>query len=420
MTALPLSNQRVLTHSQVCTLNSTSTPLGIDGVFTGTSCEVTEYAIIIVSVFADQASATDGLSVQFSKDNTNWDSTDVFTIPANTDKTFSFQTAAQYFRIVYTNGGVAQTAFRLQAILKGTYSKPSSHRIADSISDQDDAELVKAVLSADNGTSFGNIGATETGNLKVANVEDGLSIAKGDVTGVSNVNKFGNAPDFDTDDGEVDVWDGANDAGLDEMTYTFSTTADIDRLSSSNNGDTQDIEIHGLDTNYDLVTQTITLTGQTPVALTTSLIRVFRLKNVGGTDLAGDCYCFVNGATTGGVPNTTADVRAMIMNGNNQTEMAIYTVPAGKTAYIRELYASTAGGSRTTNYVIKLKIKPFGQVFQLKHRRAINDDKDLSKIFDTPEKATAKADIIITAETTSNNITESSLSAGFDVILVDN
>ena len=132
------------------------------------------------------------------------------------------------------------------------------------------------------------------------------------------------------------------------------------------------------------------------------------------------CYCFVNGATTGGVPNTTADVRAMIMNGNNQTEMAIYTVPAGKTAYIRELYASTAGGSRTTNYVIKLKIKPFGQVFQLKHRRAINDDKDLSKIFDTPEKATAKADIIITAETTSNNITESSLSAGFDVILVDN
>ena len=180
------------------------------------------------------------------------------------------------------------------------------------------------------------------------------------------------------------------------------------------------VEIQGLDTNYNEVTQTKTLTGQTPVALDTSLIRVFRMKNVGSTDLAGDCYCFVNGATTSGVPNTTADIRAVIDNGNNQTEMAIYTVPAGKTAYIREIYGSTAGGSRATNYIIKLKIKPFGEVFQLKHRRSINDDKDLEKVFDTPEKAEEKADIIMTAETTESAITGSSLSAGFDIVLVDN
>jgi len=48
--------------------------------------------------------------------------------------------------VVYTNGGSEQTYFRLQTQIKTTYVKPSSHRIQDSISDDDDAELTTAVI----------------------------------------------------------------------------------------------------------------------------------------------------------------------------------------------------------------------------------------------------------------------------------
>jgi hypothetical protein len=306
-------------------------------------------------------------------------------------------------------------------MLKKQPIKWSSHNVDDPITDEDDTELVKAVNTGrdPNGT-YRNVNVTVDGDMSISDNSSGLAIAQGLVTGQSNINKFGNAPDFDTGDNEVTVTDLANDAvAWQQMVYPFSSTADIDRISSSDNSDTQDIEIQGLDSNYDLVTQIKTLTGQTPVALDTSLIRVFRMKNVGTTDCAGYVFCFVDVTTTGGVPDTPANIRAVIDNGNNQTEMAVYTVPNGKTGYIREIYASTAGGSRATNYSVKLKIRPNGGVFQLKHRRAINDDKDLEKVFDTPEVASAKSDIIITAQALAASITGSSLSAGFDIILVD-
>jgi hypothetical protein len=420
----PVDNENpfpVETPPVISAVNSSTDPLAADGTFNGVGEAINGYGIIYVNVFTDTTSSTDGLKIFQSSDNTHWDHCDEYTVPANQGKNFSINPYAAFLRINYTNGTTPQTVFRLQTIYK-VNGKPSSHRIADPIIDDDDAELVKSVITGkDPSGDFLNANLTVDGDQKISDNSNGFAIAKGDVSGTSGTNKFGNAPDFDTGDGEVDVWDAANDAvAWQQMNYTFSSSADIDRISSSDNGDTQDIEIEGLDANYDIVVQTITLTGQTPVALNTSLIRVFRMKNVGSTNVVGYVFCFVNVATTNGIPNTPANIRAVIDNGNNQTEMAIYTVPAGKTGYIREIYASTAGGSRATNYIIKLKIRTFGQVFQLKHRRAINDDKDLEKKFDVPEIATEKSDIIVTAQTAATAISESSLSAGFDIVLVDN
>lgn len=127
--------------------NSFDTPInaGIKG--EGEWINTLPYAVITVSVKSNVASATNGLMVEFSSDGTNVDGSDEYTIPANAGKTFSFQPQSKYYRVSYTNGGVNQGFFRLQSILKKTYVKPSSHRIQDSIIDDDDAELVKSVLT---------------------------------------------------------------------------------------------------------------------------------------------------------------------------------------------------------------------------------------------------------------------------------
>lgn len=266
---------------------------------------------------------------------------------------------------------------------------------------------------------------TDDGDLSISNNSSGLAIAEGNVTGKSFIHKFGEAPDFDTGDNTVTVWDGANDGllGGGAMAYTYSSTADIDTISSSSASDTGDIEIQGLDSNYDIVTQTVTLNGQTDVSLTTTLLRVFRMKNVGSSDFVGVVYLRTNGSTqTGGVPDTANTVRAIVNNGNNQTLMAVYTIPAGKTGYLRDWYASTAGGSRTTNYKMRLKARPFGQVFQLKHTSAIaeNGTSYIQHEYTEPEIFNEKTDVELTSEITETAITAADVSAGFDIVLVDN
>lgn len=140
----------VSNESVISTNNSTTTPLGIGGVFTGTGEEVKDYGTISIFIYTDEVSATDGLSIEWSTDNTNWDDNDQFTIVADNGRFFTFGPEAQYFRLVYTNGGASQNVFRLQTIFHRGHMKPSSHRIGDSISIENDAELSKCVLSAKN------------------------------------------------------------------------------------------------------------------------------------------------------------------------------------------------------------------------------------------------------------------------------
>lgn len=159
-----------LDNDRISAVNSSSTPLGADGVFTGTSEDVSGFPTVTVSIYADVGSAIDGLSVQFSADGTNWDHKDAFTIPAATGKVFTVSRVARYFRMVYTNGSTAQSAFRLQVILNESNPKPSSHRLGESINGEDDAELVKAVVTGEdpqNTGVFRNVGVNTDGSLNV-------------------------------------------------------------------------------------------------------------------------------------------------------------------------------------------------------------------------------------------------------------
>ena len=136
--------------SFIATGNTTTTPLPADigeadHIFVGATQEVLQFGTVIVSIHSNVASANKGLVIENSSDGTIWFEGDTYSyVSPGNDKTYSFQTSRKYWRIVYTNGTVAQTSFDLQTQLKPGYVKPSSHRLGDTLSPEDDAELVKA------------------------------------------------------------------------------------------------------------------------------------------------------------------------------------------------------------------------------------------------------------------------------------
>lgn len=244
-----------------------------------------------------------------------------------------------------------------------------------------------------------------------------MAIAAGDYANITYVNKFGQASGIQTADGIVDVWDGVANANADN-TYTYSTTADIDTVSSSNNGDTQVIEIQGLDTNWNLVTQNVTLTGQTKATLGTPLIRAFRMKNLGATNNAGAVYCYVDDTVVSGVPQTNNKIRMIMAAGNNQTLHSLYSIPAGYTGYILQFYYSV---SKKVSCVAdtELRVRPFGGVFQLKNTISIGTNGSSNYTDDrcVPDSVSAKSDIAMRGSVSAN---DSGISAGFTLILVKN
>jgi hypothetical protein len=157
-------------NAVVSTVNSSTAALGIGAVFTGTSEDVTEYVDARVLVFSNQASATDGLSIQQSSDGTNWDIVDAYSIPASTGKTFGVGTVARFFRVVYTNGGTAQATFRLATIFHKRTVKASSVRPQDARPNDNDMEETLAYLAAFNGTTWDRV-RIANGGLATTNVE---------------------------------------------------------------------------------------------------------------------------------------------------------------------------------------------------------------------------------------------------------
>lgn len=402
-------------------ISNSSTDLLLAGeTFTGGSVDTLNYGIVLVTVAADVDSAVDGVEVQFrSGPNATWRTSDKYTFSApEHDEPVSVQTVRRFMRVLYANGTSDQGVMDLETTLKPVYIKPSSHRTEDEISGQDDAELVINVNKArkPDGT-YTSIGATDSENLKIANAEDAFNVAQGNVVGQTSVHKFGRGANIDSADGLVVLWDGAEYAAL-LKDYTYSATDDIDRISSDNNGDTVDIEIHGLDANWDVVVQTITLTGQTPAVLTTDLIRVYRMVNVGATDLAGNVFCFVNDTTTLGAPDTITNTRAMIINGNNQTLMCLYPIPNAKTAFILNWYGSLSSAKASSFNNLEMKARPFGKVFQLKHTSSLSSagTSYIYHNFTVPQSFPSRTDFVMLSD---SSVNDNAVSAGFDLILVD-
>ena len=151
------ANGNLVTGTTVSTTNagnSSNANLANGAAFTGTGVDVSRYATVVVSVYSSHVSATNGLQFQWSVDNTNWRTSDTYTVPATTLKTFAVQVQFQYFRLVYTNGGTLTTTLNIQTLLKSGTNPVSSQKPAFARSLENDMQEVIAYGGVYNGTTL--------------------------------------------------------------------------------------------------------------------------------------------------------------------------------------------------------------------------------------------------------------------------
>ena len=105
--------------------------------------------------------------------------------------------------------------------------------------------------------------------------------------------------------------------------------------------------VTGLDANYAVISETVTLNGQTAVTTTNSFLRVnSMLVTTAGTSSANEGIIYIGtGVVTAGVPATVYNV---IAAGFNNATSSQYTIPAGYTGYLSVARIGLAQDAGTT------------------------------------------------------------------------
>jgi hypothetical protein len=268
-----------------------------------------------------------------------------------------------------------------------------------------------------------NINTTDTLSVDAkAAVDPMLEIARGNVTGMSNVNKFGRTSN--ADDGVVtDVWDGAN-ATDDQDIWVAPTQARVHAITSTSDADSvtaggaRTVKIYGL-TSWDAaeVSETVNMDGVTGPNTVNSYVIIHRME------------VLTKGATSTnvGVISATAAVdgtlTAQINAGIGHTQMAIYGVPSTQTAYVVFYYCSVIKTVAALNANISLRVNPEPDTestnFLTKHTNSLETTGTsyINHLF-RPYYAIA-GPAIIKIQTNANRA-DTDVSAGFDLILVNN
>jgi hypothetical protein len=239
--------------------------------------------------------------------------------------------------------------------------------------------------------------ADKDGNiLNSSGAASNIPIAAGEVGGYSHINKFGYSNDISS---LSTIWDGST-------LYTYSSSAGTVTVSGTSDDDSAVIEIQGLDANYNVVIQDVTLDGEGDGTAATNLIRVFRARVK--TPAAGE-------TTNAGLLNINiaGAVRAKILAGKGQTLMAVYTVPAGKTAYLLNLSLSV---DKNVDVIYKVMVREIDDGgFQIKGQFGTFGT-PVDHQYPVPLRFEEKTDIEIRAD--AGNTCGGG--AVFDLILVDN
>ena len=165
------------------------------------------------------------------------------------------------------------------------------------------------------------------------------------------------------------------------------------------------VEIQGLDGDYNLQTEVVTLNGVTQVLTTKTFLRVFRAKVVtAGT--AGSNQGAIHVYDNGGVNQV-----AHIPVNYNQSMQALYTIPAGYTGYMTRWYASSASNQTLDLFLF---VRPLGQVFQCKHKIHVYRSFEEEHFGDAPIVISEKSDLYMAGTPSA----AADVAGGFDLICI--
>jgi hypothetical protein len=228
-----------------------------------------------------------------------------------------------------------------------------------------------------------------------------IDIAKGIVTGVSHIHKFGAVPAMSQSQTGT-IWD-KNDTVYPWSAFSTASVLTAQAVNASDNG--KKLTLVGLDGDWAPLTEEITLSSSGTSATTNTFKRVFRGFISQGADNVGDIDVRI-GATT----------VLQINAGNGQTLMCIYTVPAGYTGYLTK-GACTAQSSADGN--VRMFVRYGGQTaYRVGHTFEVSGAGGLYEYqFTIPQQIPEKSDIDIRVTTRSNN---GRYTAAFDIILLQN
>jgi len=319
-----------LFNNTISTVNSTATLLNAAAVFTGTGEDVTRYGSVVVSVKTDQNGT---FSVQFSNDNSNWDS--VLTRYYRTDQIEAphrFTITRKYCRVVFTNTSASnQTFLRLQTSFG---DKADLNAPTDSVLAQDfDATVVRP-------TNYH------------------YEVALGRRQGHTTWNKFGYNADIDI--GTETIW---YTGGTFTPIVTARTLSVVSTDATDDDGNTgaNSLIIYGVDANWKEQTVVVTMNGLTPVVTTETWMGVNRIA----------IYVSGTGQTNAGVITATATTEGTIQGevpaGEGTTQQAIFFVEADHTALMDWLYITLTKNSGGTQPAIVTKAFVYSAVSNSKY-----------------------------------------------------
>lgn len=269
---------------------------------------------------------------------------------------------------------------------------------------QDNKTLFEAFLLAD---KDGNV-------INSFGIASNIPIAAGLVDGYGHINKFGRNPNVGNVPETIWMHGGIYqylDVGSDSTVYAYSASSD----DGPGNDGAHTITVQGLDNDFNLIEETITVNG---AASTASFLRVYRaFVATAGVLTTNDDNILISTAAAG-AGTVLADIGTIgtgTTTGLGQTQLALYTIPAGKTGYLTNWNVGVAPMNNAVTVTLLARELDGGAPFR---SRDIIDTVGgyTTRNYSIPIRFPEKTDI----EVRGTGDTGSIISSSFDIILVDN